>query len=212
MNGKLWTLILAAGALCACDRLNLGASGHAPDGPDGAPTPDELGRIGYMTAENSGPKGRRTYTHLEQARSCADLALAVRWNRPPNIESGPFHQKMVYLAGAVSADLAPKSEVFISGRIERWATLSSGGAGWQLRLHDGTIVQVTEAAEYWEKQEQQSQEQKPAALVQPNQPGRMLCGYGVYGGLINAAADSARTGQPEKMPLVSLLFAIDRRG
>jgi hypothetical protein len=192
-------------ALAGCDRLK-GLGNATADAPDGAPGEQELSKINYMTADNSGVKGRRIFTHLEEAKTCGDLELAMRWNRPPNVAGGPFHQKMVYVTDRIPADLPQKSEVFISGRIEKWATLQSGGAGWMLRMKDGTPLQAIEQTNFWEKQEQESQSGKVVALVKPNEPGRILCGQGVYEGMAGRDID-----QDKKIPLFSTLYVIDRK-
>ena len=95
--------------------------------------------------------------------------------------------------------------MFLSGRIEKGETLTSGSAGWYLRMKDGTLVQAIETADYWEKEEQQSQEGKLVAIVKPDKPGRALCGQAVYQGVIGKDP-----GQDRQIPLFSLLFAMDR--
>jgi len=42
-------------------------------------------------------------------------------------------------------------------------------------------------------------------MVHPYTPGRLLCAYGIYQGDIGMAL-----GQPRHVPLVSVLFAMDR--
>jgi hypothetical protein len=195
-------IVLLASALCACDQIGLGKK--APE-PDGAPTEQELQKIGYMSAANSGANGRKLYSHYEEAKTCGDFELAMRWNRPPNIEGGPFHKKMVYLTTAIPADLPKDSEIFFTARIERGQTLPSGSAGWSLRMQDGSPLQAIETANFWEKQEQASQEGGAVAIVKPEKPGRVLCAQGVYEGVAGKAAD-----QDGKIPLVSVLFAMDR--
>jgi hypothetical protein len=91
-------------------------------------------------------------------------------------------------------------------RIERGQTLPSGSAAWFLRMADGTLLQAIESADYWEKQEQDSQEGKRVAVISPTKPGRAFCGRAVYQGLIGKDPD-----QDKKIPLVSVLFAMDRR-
>jgi hypothetical protein len=193
----------ALGSLCTgCDKLGIGQDASVPDG---APSEQELQKISYMSAKQTGEKGRRVYDHLEQAKSCADLELAMRWNRPPNVPGGAFHQKMVYLDSALPPDLAKNTEVFFSGKVEAFAPMPDGGAGWRLRMPDGKPAQAVEMASFWEKQEQESQDTKPAALIQPNRPGRMLCGQGVYQGL--TGEDPGHNG---KIPVIAALYAMDR--
>jgi hypothetical protein len=200
---KISVLIAVAALIAGCDQLGIG---HKAAEPDGAPPEKELQRIRYMSSADSGPHGRRLYSHFEEAKTCGDFELAMRWNRPPGVEGGPFHQKMVYLTSTLPADLPKDSEVFVTARIERGQTLPSGSAGWYLRMRDGTLLQAVESANFWEKQEQDSQEGKIVALVDPNKPGRLLCGHAVYQGLIGK--DPA---QDKKIPLISVLFAMDRR-
>jgi hypothetical protein len=106
----------------------------------------------------------------------------------------------------IPADLPKDSEVFITATIEKGETLPSGAAGWSLRMRDGSVVQAIETANFWEKEEQAAQEGGGAvAIVKPEKPGRALCGQGVYEGLVG------RTSDPDtKVPLVSMLFAMDR--
>ena len=129
----------------------------------------------------------------------------MRWNRPPDVQGGPFNQRMVYLTAGVPPTLAKQAEVFISGRIKRGESLASGSSGWSLRLADGSEVQAIEPAEYWQKQEQDQQEGRGAAILKPYLSGRMLCGRGIYQGAIGKSLDG---GGP--VPLVEMLFAIDR--
>ncbi len=198
---RMTLVLLLANLTVGCDRLGLGEQAVTDDG---APDEQQLRKISYMAVANSGPNGRKIYDHLEQARSCDDLELAMRWNRPPNVESGPFHKKLVYVSQQLPPDLPKNSEVFITARIERGGMLPAGGAGWLLRLPGGPAIQAVESANFWEKQEQDSQ-QTPAAIVKPTQPGRSFCGHGVYQGRIGKDPE-----QSENLPLVSMLFSMDR--
>ncbi len=190
-------------ALSGCDKFH---SGNADSGPDGAPTDQELQKIGYMSSTDTGPNGRKLYNRFEEARTCADFELAMRWNRPPNVAGGPFHQKVAYLTATVPADLPKGAEVFITGTIEKWETLPSGASGWYLRMADGTVVQAIESAGFWEKQEQASQDGKVVALVSPNVPGRKFCGQGAYQGLGGKHPELQ-----QKLPLVAVFYAMDRK-
>jgi hypothetical protein len=198
----LGALLILGGLLSGCDKLGLG-SAQQPSTQQ--PSPEELKRIHYMS-QAVGPDGRKVFDHLEQAKSCRDLELAMRWNRPPDSAGGPFNKKMVYLSGQFPADLPPESEVFISGTVERGESLPSGAWGWSLEMKDGSEVQAIEPAEYWQKQEQAQQEGGAAAIVKPNEPRRRLCAHGIYQGLIGKSLKGDRN-----VPLVSALFAIDRR-
>ncbi len=195
-------LVLLA-VLSGCDQFH---SASSDSGPDGAPTEQELRKIGYMSSTDSGPNARKMYSRFEEAKTCADFELAMRWNRPPNVEGGPFHQKVVYLTSTVPADVPKGAEVFIVATIEKWETLPSGAAGWYLRMADGTLVQAIESAGFWEKQEEASQDGKVVALVSPNVPGRKFCGQGAYQGLGGKHPD-----QEQKLPLVSIFYAMDRK-
>ena len=202
---SLSALLLLSSLTTGCDRLGLG--GQSGPVADGAPSEQELQKISYMASADSGPNGRKLYTHFEQAKTCGDFELAMRWNRPPNIESGPFHKKMIYLTASVPADLPRDSEVFITGTIEQGETLPSGAARWYVKMRDGARIQAIETADYYEKQEQESQEGgKATALVEPNQPRRIFCGNGVYEGLRGKDLEGDK-----KLPLVSMLFTMDRK-
>jgi hypothetical protein len=185
-----------------CDKVELN---RTPQQSTQRPSPQQLETIGYMSQATVGPDGRKVFDHLEQARSCRDLELAMRWNRPPDIEGGPFNKKMVYVSSSIPADLPKQSEVFISGTIERGETLSSGSSGWSLKMNDGFEVQAIEPVEYWQKQEQIQQDGGGAALVKSYTPGRVFCAYGVYQGVIGKAMEHG-----QNVPLVSVLFAMDR--
>jgi len=198
---RLTVLVLMAN-IAACDQLGLG---HRDDGPDGAPTEQELKKISYMSTAESGPNGRKLYEHLEQAKRCGDYELALRWNRPPNVEGGVFHKKLVYLTQGVPADLPKESEVFLKGRIERTDSMTAGGFVWYVTLADGTRVQAVEMANFLEKQDQLAQDGKYVALVKPNKPGRAFCGQGVYQGVAGKSPDSET-----KIPQFSMLFVMDR--
>jgi hypothetical protein len=203
----LTALSLLVASLAGCDRLGL--AGKAPASAE-RPSAKQLERISYLP-QTTGPDGRKVYDHLEKAKSCRDLELAMRWNRPPDVAGGPFDKKMIYLTSTFPADLPKESEVFLSGKIERGSALPSGSAGWSIRLRDGTEVQAIEPAEYWQQQEQSQQEQNPedgggAAIVKPFIAGRTLCGRGIYQGRIGKGLKGG-----EAVPLVSILFAIDRR-
>jgi hypothetical protein len=189
--------------MSGCGQIGLGSQAPVADG---APSAQELQQIGYMSASDSGPKGRKLYAHYEEAKTCGDFELATRWNRPPNIEGGPFHQKMVYLSSGLPADLPKNTEVFIKATIDKGETLPSGSAGWMLKMQDGTVVQAIETANFWEKEEQAAQEGGgKVAIVRPEKPGRVLCAQGVYEGLAGKSSDAQ-----QKVPLVSLMFAMDR--
>jgi hypothetical protein len=201
------TLLLGV-TLAGCEKLSerLGLAPNAEPPSTQLPTPEELKRIHYMS-EAVGPDRRKYFDHLEQARSCRDLDLAMRWNRPSDVRGGPFDKKMIYLTSQFPSGLPKQSEVFIWGTIERGQSLPSGAWGWSVKLRDGSEVQAIEPAEYWEKQEQEQQNRgAAAAIVKPNEPRRKLCGYGIYQGMIGKSLKGDR-----EVPLISVLFAIDRR-
>ncbi|MGH8296419.1 MAG: hypothetical protein ACRETZ_13145, partial [Steroidobacteraceae bacterium] len=102
---------LLATLLAGCSKLALG--GKKPSSAE-LPTPRQLRSIRYMS-QVRGPDGRRVYNDLAQARSCRDLKIAMRWDRPPDVRGGPFNDKMVYVSARMPADLPKNSEVFISG-------------------------------------------------------------------------------------------------
>ena len=187
--------------LTGCGKLGLG--GHSPQSRQ-LPSAHELREIRYMS-QAKGQDGRPYYDHLDQAKSCHDLEIAMRWNRPPDIKSGPFNQKMIYVASGMPAGLAKNAEVFITGVIKAGRSLSSGGSVWSLKLKDGSEVQAVETAQYAEKQEEAQQAGGHATMLHPYTPGRLLCAYGVYQGDIGMALS-----EKGHVPLVSVLFAMDR--
>jgi len=199
---QLGGLTLLAVMTAGCDKLGIGSHGPAADE---APTEQELKKISYMSSADTGPNGRKIYTLFDEARTCGDFELAMRWNRPPGIEGGPFHLKMVYLRATLPADLPKNTEVFIRATIEEGETLPSGSARWFLRMQDGALVEAVEDAGFMEKQEQAAQENKPSALVNPNTLHRDFCGHGIYQGV--AGKDPTKD---EKIPLVAVLYAMDR--
>ncbi|HEV7443556.1 MAG TPA: hypothetical protein VGO18_13260 [Steroidobacteraceae bacterium] len=195
--------LVLASLTCGCDQLGLGNKAPASDG---APPVQELQKISYMSSSDSPAKSRKLYSHYEEARTCGDFELALRWNRPPNVAGGVFNKKIVYLTSGVPNELAKDSEVFIIGTIEQGKSLGSGTQGWLLRMRDGTVVQAIEMQNFLEKEEQAAQDGKRVALEKPNKPGRAFCGQGVYQGVAGKDPD-----HPEKpIPLVSILFAMDR--
>jgi hypothetical protein len=200
--GGLALLALLAVVTAGCDKLGIGSQAPVADE---APTDQELKKISYLSSAGSGPNGRKLYTRFEEARSCGDFELAMRWNRPPGLEGGPFHQKMVYVRATLPADLPKNTEVFIRATIQEGETLRSGSARWYLRMQDGTLVEAVEDSGFMEKQEQAAQESQQTALVAPNKPGRAFCGHGIYQGV--AGKDPTKD---EKIPLVSVLYAMDR--
>ena len=159
-------------------------------------------------SQAKGPDGRQVFDHLEQAKSCHDLGIAMRWNRPPDVKSGPFNDKMVYLSAQTLANLPKNSEVFLSGVIRAGRSLPAGGNIWSLKLKDDSEIQAIETTEYAEKQAGAQQAGGIATIVHPYTPGRMLCANGVYQGNIGIALDPH---QKQHVPLVSILFAMDRR-
>lgn len=193
-------LLLLTSLLAGCNKLGLGGKTHSTE----LPSPQQLRRIRYMS-QAPGPDGRRIYDHLAQARSCEDFEIAMRWNRPPDIQGGPFDQKLVYLTSRLPAGLAKNSEVFVSGVIEAGRSLSSGGSTWALKLKDGTELQAVETAGYAEKQEEAQQNGGRATMIHPYTRGRTLCAYGIYQGTTGLSLDQKR-----HVPLVSVLFAMDR--
>jgi hypothetical protein len=195
--------LLLATVLAGCGKLQLGGQ---PQHSTQLPTPKQLKTIRYMSqSQTPGPGGRRLFDRLEQAKSCHDLEVAMRWNRPPDIKTGPFNDKLVYVSSAVPADLAKNSEVFVSGVIKAGRALTSGGSIWSLKLKDGGELQAVETPEYYDKQAEAQQSGGPATMVHPFTPGRTLCAYGVYQGNIGLAMDNHG-----HVPLLSLFFAMDR--
>jgi hypothetical protein len=195
------TTLLPAALLAGCNRLGIGGR---PAESKQLPTPKQLEAIAYMS-QATDPNGRKFYDHLEQAKSCHDLEIAMRWNRPPDLKAGPFDQKMTYLSAGVPASLPKNSEVFVTGVIEAGRSLPSGGSIWSLKLKDGVEIQAIESAEYAEKQEEAQQGGGHATMLHPYTPRRLLCAYGVYQGNIGLALD-----QHGHVPLISVLFAMDR--
>jgi hypothetical protein len=196
--------VLLLASLGGCDQLGMAKKAV---GPAEVPSDGELQKISYMTTANSGPQGRKTYSHLWEAKTCADFETAMRWNRPPNVAGGPFSKQMIYLTGTVPADLPSDAEVFIVGSIEKGDPLVAGGEAWILKMHDGSLVQAAEMADFIQKQEQDTQgNSKQVALDKPNKPGRAFCGQAVYQGL--KGKDPMQ--DEKKIPLFSMLYAIDR--
>jgi hypothetical protein len=193
--------------LAGCDKLGLDklGLGGEPTQSKQLPTARQLQAIAYMSQAKDAPNGRLVYDHLEQAKSCHDLEIAMRWNRPPDVKAGPFSQRMTYVAAGVPTDLPKISEVFLTGVIKAGQTMPSGGSVWSLKLSDGSEVQAIETPEYTEKEEEAQQSGGHATMVHPYTPGRLLCVYGVYQGDIGMALN-----QPRHVPLVSVLFAMDR--
>jgi hypothetical protein len=194
-------LLVTVTALSGCDKLGLSSKPHVSTQ---RPSAAELERIQYMSQVDT-PDGQKVFDRLERAKSCRDLELAMRWNRPPDVEGGPFTKKLIYLSERIPTDLPKQAEVFISGTIERGESLPSGAWGWTLEMKDGSEVQAIETAEYWEKQQQAQQDGSAVAIVKPSAPGRKLCIHGVYQGLIGKSPK-----QIGNIPLVSVLFALDR--
>ena len=198
--------LLVAASLAGCNKLGLsklGLSGHAPQSTQ-LPTPRQLKAISYMS-QSPGPDGRKLYDHLDQAKSCHDLEIAMRWNRPPDIKAGPFNQKMVYVSAGMPAGLAKNAEVFITGVIQAGQTLPAGGSAWSLKLKDGSEIQAVETPEYEQKQDEAQQSGGHATMLHPYTPGRLLCAYAVYQG--NTGTPLSQHGH---VPMVSVLFAMDR--
>src|SRR5215469_3754502 len=194
--------LLLVALLPGCDKLGLG-SHQAPSKE--LPSAQQLKSIDYMS-RSAGPEGRPVYDHLEQAKSCHDLEIAMRWNRPPDVKGGPFNGRMTYVASSLPANLQKSTEVFVTGVIKAGQSMASGGSVWSLRLQDDTEVQAVEAPEYTEKQEESQQAGGHATMMHPYTAGRLLCAYGVYQGNIGMALD-----QHGHVPLVSVIFAMDRR-
>lgn len=195
------TILLLVTLLAGCGKLGLG--GQPPHSTQ-LPTPRQLKSIGYMS-QAPGPDGRRIYEHLEQAKSCHDLGIAMRWNRPPDMKGGPFNGKMVYVSSDLPANLPKNTEVLITGVIKRGKSLPSGSSVWSLRLKDGSEVQAVESAQYAQKQEEAQQEGGSPTMIRPYTPGRHLCAYGIYQGNTGLALD-----QHGHVPLVYVLLAMDR--
>lgn len=195
-------LLGLATLLTGCSKLGLG---HEKTQSTELPTAKQLKSIAYMS-QAPGPDGRRAYDHLEQAKSCHDLEIAMRWNRPPDIKAGPFDEKMTYVAAGIPAGLSKNAEVFLTGVIKAGQTMASGGSVWSLKLKDGSEVQAVEAPEYTEKQEEEQQSGGHATMLHPYTPGRLLCAYGVYQGKIGMPLNP----KDGHVPLISILFAMDR--
>lgn len=196
------TTLLLATMLAGCSKLGL--NGKSPQSSQQLPTARQLKSIHYMT-QTRGADGRPVFDHLSQAKTCHDLEIAMRWDRPPDVRGGPFDDKMVYVSRGMPADLAKSSEVFLLGTIKQGQSLPSGGAVWALKMRNGSEVQAVETAQYAEKQEEAQQNGGHATMLHPYTRGRLLCGYGVYQGDIGMALNGHG-----HVPLVSILFAMDR--
>ena len=203
LPSRMAAAVLLAALACGCDRFGMG---NKVAEPDGAPSEQELQKISYMSSSDVKDQGRKRYSHYEEAKTCGDLELAMRWNRPPNVAGGAFHQKMVYLTSAVPGDLPKDAEVFVAGTIEKANNLTSGALGWQVRLRDGTQVLAVETQNFLEKQQQLAQDGKWVALQKPDTAGRAFCGQGVYQGM---GAKDPKDPQ-QQIPLISILFGMDR--
>jgi hypothetical protein len=190
-------------SLGGCDKLGLAKSAV---GPPEVPSDADLQKISYMSSSNTGPQGRKQYDHLEQAKSCGHLEIAMRWNRPPNVMGGPFSKQLVYLTDTVPADLPKDTEVFLVAHIEKGDPLVAGGEAWILKMKDGGLVQAAEMQDYMAKQDQDTAGSKVTALDKPNVSGRAFCGRGVYQGLNGKDPSQA----DKKIALVSMLYAMDR--
>src|SRR4030088_1943820 len=90
---------------CGCDQLGLGSKAPVSDG---APSEQALQKISYMSSDSQ-TQGRKQYGHYEEAKTCGDFELAMRWNRPPNLPGGVFHKKIVYLTSGIPGDLPKDS-------------------------------------------------------------------------------------------------------
>jgi hypothetical protein len=200
---RLGAILLLTGLSTGCDQLGMGKE-TTPQQPE-VPAASELQKIGYLPSE-AGPNGRKLYNQFAKAKSCGDFELAMRWNRPPNIAGGPFGKKMAYLGAASPANLPDDSEVFLRATIVKGAELVGGGQSWYLRMQDGTVVQAVEITDYLQKQEEDTQGDRLGALNQPNKPGRVFCGHGIYKGIQGKGPDEA----DKKVPLFSMLYALDR--
>lgn len=195
------TALALAALLAGCAKLGLG--GQPPQSKQ-LPTARQLKAIAYMS-RSQGANGRPVYDHLEQAKSCHDFEMAMRWNRPPDIKAGPFNEKMTYVSAGMPVGLAKTSEVVVTGVIKAGQSLPSGGSVWSLRLKDGSEIQAIETPEFMQKQDEAQQSGGHATMSHPYTPGRFLCAYGVYQGNIGMALQ-----QPGRVPLISILFAMDR--
>jgi len=195
--------LLAAG-LTGCDQF--GGAKKAL-GPPEVPSDAAMKKIGYMTAENTGPQGRKSYNPLWEAKTCGDFETAMRWNRPPNVAGGSFGKQMVYLTDTVPADLPENSEVVIRGTIEKGDQLVAGGWAWIVKMKDGSLLQAAEMQDFITKQDQETVgNSKAMTLDKPSKPGRAFCGQAVYQGLKGKDPNQ----EDKKLPLFSMLYAIDR--
>lgn len=195
---------LVVAGLAGCDQLG---GARKAMGPPEVPPDAQLKKISYMTAENSGPQGRKSYTHFWEAKTCADFETAMRWNRPPNVPGGSFGKQMVYLTDTVPADLPENSEVFIRGTIEKGDQLVAGGWVWIVKMKDGSRAQAAEMQDFITKQDQETVgNSKAMTLDKPSKAGRVLCGQAVFQGM--KGKDPSQ--EDKKIPLFSLLYAIDR--
>jgi hypothetical protein len=195
---------LVAAVLAGCDQLG---GARKAMGPPEVPSDEQLKKISYMTAESSGPQGRKSYNHFWEAKTCADFETAMRWNRPPNVAGGSFSKQMVYLTDTVPADLPENSEVFIRGTIEKGDQLVAGGWAWILKMKDGSLVQAAEMQDFITKQDQETVgNSKAMTLDKPSRSGRIVCGQAVFQGMKGKDPNQ----EDKKIPLFSMLYAIDR--
>ena len=200
---SIGAFLLAAG-LAGCDQFGVAKKAV---GPPEVPSDTELKKISYMTAESSGPQGRKSYTHFWEAKTCPDFETAMRWNRPPNVVGGAFGKQMVYLTDTVPADLPADSEVFIRATIEKGDPLVAGGEAWILKMKDGSRVQAAEMQDFITKQDQETAgNSKAMTLDKPNRPGRAFCGQAVFQGMRGKDPNQ----EDKKIPLFSMLYAVDR--
>jgi hypothetical protein len=77
-------------------------------------------------------------------------------------------------------------------------------------MPDHSLIQAIETAGLWQKQEQAQQDAPKGAttaIVNPDAPGREFCAHGLYQGMKGRSPEG---GEGKNIPLVSILFAMDR--
>src|SRR5579862_2614347 len=77
-SSRVGLCFLMTSLMLGCGKFGTGSEAAIADG---APDEEQLQKINYMSSSDSGVKGRKVYDHLQEARTCSDFELAMRWNR-----------------------------------------------------------------------------------------------------------------------------------
>lgn len=149
----------------------------APVDLNSAPSENDLSPISYMHRDRS-----NQFDRLNEAKSCNDMQLAVRWNhlahRDPNENRPQWHQSIAkFGSGDDLVAVSANQTVFFSGTITQFAENKEVGGIWDFETADGNVLRGVMLKDFVNDVLTEDQRNpKHPYFIKPIMKGRALCG------------------------------------